>query len=92
MEKINAVSQEMPVIAHPSIGRFHLVCSDNDQIESLRETSLALGGKQPVGWGSIRKKGIAALFTKPELSVTRALKHEIDPSGIFNAHMGMNDR
>ena len=89
LKKIKAVSPEIPVIAHPLIGRFHLVCSNGGQIETLSETSLAVGGKQPVEWDFIVKKGIAGLFSKSELSVARALKREMDPSGIFNPHLGI---
>ena len=91
LERIRAVSPEIPVIAHPLIGRFHLACSDQMQVEKLRESSLALGGKLPVEWGYIVKKGIAGLFTKPELAIARALKRDMDPSGIFNPHMGIYD-
>ncbi len=92
LEKIKAVSPEIPVIAHPLIGRFHLLCSDRKRIETLSESSLAVGGKIPAVWDFIVKKGITGLFTKPELTVARALKLEMDPSGILNPHLGiMND-
>ena len=92
LEKIKVVSPEIPVIAHPLIGRFHLFCSDRSRIEALSESSLAAGGKLPAGWDFIIKNGVAGLFTKPELSVARALKSKMDPSGIFNPNLGiMND-
>ena len=87
MKKIKAVSPEIPVIAHPKIGRFHLVCRDADQIDKLRKATLAIGGKQPVEWELIKRKGIAGLFTKPELGIARSLKREIDPLGKFNPHL-----
>ena len=87
LEKIKAVSPEIPVIAHPKIGRFHLVCHEGDQMKKLSKSALALGGKLPVRWGYANTKGIADFFTKPELEIVRSLKREMDPLGIFNPHI-----
>lgn len=86
LEKMCMVSDTMPVLAHPAIGRFHAVCSDEAKINTISEISLALGGKQPVQWSRLKKEGIAHLFTKSELEITRTLKRELDPSNIFNPH------
>ncbi len=87
LERIKTVSPEIPVIAHPKIGRFHLVCHDVDQMKKLNKSALALGGKLPVMWGYANTKGIADFFTKPELGIARSLKREMDPLGIFNPHI-----
>jgi len=87
LKRIKAVSPEIPVIAHPQIGRFHLVCRDVDQINKLKKSALAIGGKHPVGWEYIKRKGIAGLFTKPELGIARSLKREMDPLEKFNPHL-----
>ena len=87
LERIKTVSPEIPVIAHPKIGRFHLVCHDGDQMKKLSKSALALGGKLPVMWGYANTKGIADFFTKPELGIILSLKREIDPLEIFNPHI-----
>lgn len=87
MERIKAVSPEIPVIAHPKIGRFHLVCGDTKKINKLRESALAIGGKHPVEWEYVKRKGVAGLFTEPELRIARSLKREMDPLGKFNPHL-----
>ncbi|MFC1693960.1 FAD-binding oxidoreductase [Candidatus Latescibacterota bacterium] len=87
MKKILAVSSELPVIAHPAIGRFHTVCSDAGLVKQLKEASLSLGGKCPVEWSRTLSEGISHLFTEPELKIARLLKHELDPSGKLNPHV-----
>ncbi len=89
LERIKTVSPEIPVIAHPKIGRFHLVCNNSDQMDKLSKSALALGGKLPVMWGYANTKGIADFYTKPELKIVRSLKREMDPLGIFNPHISL---
>ncbi|MFC1528472.1 FAD-binding oxidoreductase [Candidatus Latescibacterota bacterium] len=87
MEKIHAYSETMPVIAHPAIGRFHCVSRDEKVIQTLRETSLSVGGKRPLLWGAILHQGISDLFTGAELEIARSLKREFDPQNILNPHL-----
>ncbi len=87
MERIDKVSSEIPVIAHPQIGRFHLICKNADQMEQVRESARAVGGKLPVAWEHIINKAIADLFTGPERTLARSLKRAMDPLGIFNPHI-----
>ena len=87
LERIKNVSPEIPVIAHPKIGRFHIVCHEDDQMKKLSKSALGLGGKLPVRWGYSNTNGIADFYTKPELEIIRSLKREMDPLGIFNPHI-----
>jgi len=87
MKRIKSVSPEIPVIAHPKTGRFHIVCNDDSRLIKLRESALSIGGKLPVEWEHLIKKGIGSFFTEAELSIARSLKRELDPLKIFNPHL-----
>ena len=87
LKKICELSSDIPLLGHPALGRFHVVCRDNAVIDKLRETVLAVGGKQPAMWGSMMKDGISGMFTKAELGLARSLKHELDPPGMLNPHV-----
>ncbi len=87
MKRIKSVSPEIPVIAHLKTGRFHIVCNDDSRLIKLRESGLAIGGKLPVEWEHLNKKGIRSLFTEDELSIARSLKRDLDPLEIFNPHL-----
>jgi len=89
-DSIRSMSRSMPVIAHPSAGKFHVVCPDDgDIVRKLTESSLALGGKKPVEGARLRSEGIGDLFTDPEQDVIRALKRELDPGNLLNPHVLM---
>ena len=87
MEKIYTLFPEMPVVAHPAIGRFHLVCHEAEEMRSIRETVLAVGGKHPIRWGQVAQDGISGLFTKAELMIARSLKRELDPLNLLNPQL-----
>ena len=89
LERLSVNSPDIPVIGHPLMGRFHVVCSDDRRIGAITKTVLALGGKIPVEWGTGYGKGITGLFTGAELSVAMSLKHELDPDGILNPHLSI---
>ncbi|MFA6471049.1 MAG: FAD-binding oxidoreductase [Candidatus Latescibacterota bacterium] len=74
----------MPLIAHPRIGRFHMLSYDENSVQQLRERVLAVGGKNPTVWGQIAREGLSSLLTPAERSVALTLKQELDPRGILN--------
>ena len=74
----------MPLLAHPRIGRFHMLSHDENSVQQLRERVLAVGGKNPIVWGQIAREGLSSLFTPAERSVALTLKQELDPRGILN--------
>ena len=86
-EKIHELSRTMPVLTHPAEGKFHVICCDEKLAGKLGKTSLAVGGKHPVGWNRLRKEGISHLFTAAELEIIRKVKRELDPSNILNPHL-----
>ena len=87
LERLSAYSPDIPVIGHPLMGRFHVVCHDEVDINAITKTVLALGGKIPVEWSTGYDKAISGIFTGAELSVALSLKHELDPDGILNPHL-----
>lgn len=89
LERLSAHSPDIPVIGHPLMGRFHVVCTDDRRIGAITKTVLALGGKNPVEWGAVYDKGISGLFTGTELSAALSLKRELDPDGILNPHLSI---
>ena len=89
MEKILNCSDHIPVVAHSAIGRFHVVCRDEELISSLQKTALAIGGNYPVTWNRMGKDGISCLFSEAERNIARSLKRELDPRNILNPHLKM---
>jgi FAD/FMN-containing dehydrogenase len=87
IERLSALMPDAPVIAHPLMGRFHVVCSDAASVSALEKVSLALGGKRPAEWRTSVVRGISGLFTDGELAIARSLKRELDPGGILNPHL-----
>lgn len=77
----------MPVIAHPIIGRIHVLPADGAATSKITERVLAVGGKQPSAWGRTLREGVGSRFTEPERTVARSLKRELDPDNILNSHL-----
>ncbi|MCE5250579.1 FAD-binding oxidoreductase [bacterium] len=89
LDRLSRSMPNAPVIAHPLLGRFHIVCADAESVQILEKTSLVVGGKQPVEWGAVVTGGIQGLFTGSELALARSLKRELDPHGLLNPHLGL---
>ncbi len=84
--RLRHVFPGMRVIAHPLLGRMH-VLAEASEIARLREMALAVGGKQPADWNRMLREGIQDLFTPKELKVAQALKRELDPGKVLNPHL-----
>lgn len=88
LERISAISPDLPIIGHPQLGRFHVRCHDRDTIDRITTIALALGGKHPVAWYTT-VRGLEQLFDRPTLAFARSLKGELDPAGVLNPHLGL---
>jgi FAD/FMN-containing dehydrogenase len=75
---------EMPFLAHPRIGRFHILSYNENSLQRLCERVLAVGGKNPIVWGQSGRDGFSSLFTPSERIIALTLKNELDPQGILN--------
>lgn len=90
LERLFVIAPEATVVAHPLLGRFHF--TDSDTAGEIEKVSLAIGGKKPVSWGEAFTAGLSGLFTHGELAIARALKRELDPDGILNPHLQLQDQ
>lgn len=69
----------MPVLAHPMLGRMHLLPGE-DNVPAVHGRVLALGGKHPFAWGD----DVMGRFTPEERTVIQSLKRELDPGKVLN--------
>jgi FAD/FMN-containing dehydrogenase len=77
----------IPVLAHPLLGRIHADAGDPGAAAVIRGLTLAVGGKIPIVWEQAIREGFGGMFTPEELTVARALKRELDPAGVLNPHL-----
>lgn len=89
LEGLKAAFPDMPVLAHPLIGRVHVAAGAGD-LPTLSELALAVGGKMPTDWSRALREGLNGMFTPRELKIARALKRELDPDGVLNPHLRLD--
>jgi hypothetical protein len=77
----------VPVLAHPLLGRIHADAGDPGAAAVIRGLTLAVGGKIPIVREQAIREGFGGMFTPEELTVARALKRELDPAGVLNPHL-----
>ncbi len=87
LNRIHAVSPNIPVAAHLKTGRFHVVCRGAEDCARLADASSAIGGKRPREWDFLRTKGIKSILTAPERIIVKSLKEVMDPVGIYNPNL-----
>ncbi len=86
LRSIRARFPEMPVVAHPLVGRVHVIV-DEWQSALLSKKTLAVGGKQPIAWNRLYREGVSGVLSPGELRIARALKRELDPEETLNPHL-----
>jgi len=87
LRRVLNLDASMPFLSHPLQDSFHGVSENGNIVHAIEAHSLAVGGKRPVLWDSLKLNGIGEYMSDHEYKIALDLKRELDPQNILNPHL-----